>query len=649
MSGIVGLWNLDGQPVSSTLLNALSGPLAHRGPDAYGQWLRDSIGLACHLMRITPESAAETQPAIHPSGPVLVFDGRLDNRDELLAQLKDARGITRQSPDTALILAIYDIHGERFIEHLAGDFALALYDPRRKTLLLARDVLGIRPLYHTRVGNCFLFASEIKALLAHPKMTARPNDDMLACYIASSRPKDVSMTCFQGIVSLPPAHVAVIRPEGTSTRQYWDFSVTAQRFDSIQEYAGAFRHYLTQAVQRRLRSTPPVVVSISGGLDSSSILCLAERERRARPQTAPSLVGLSFLSPEGSPSDEKEFLVHIEHMYGLSIQRMPTAPGGIMTACQEALWHIEAPFLDQQWNTTHAFFQTARQLGARVILTGHWADQVLFPQGYLVDLFRRLAWRDIHSHLSEFGRWMTEADPRFFRQRFWLDLIKHHVPARLFPLLRRLRTTPPPAWYADSFRRRALRHVPSQPVLGTHLPTVHARSLYEEVRSSFQTRCMEWDNKVAAMHGCDIAFPFLDRDLIMFLMGIPGEIQTWKGVPKGLLREAMRGILPDAITDRTWKANFSHLVNDGMRQDYPQLVNCLGAESAAVRRGYLDRTTTDSLLQSYRQQLKNQTSEAAWALSDLLGLELWLQVFFEQNTGLQQPPVPDTPAYTSVS
>ena len=650
MSGIVGIWNLDGTPVSATVLSSMSASLAHRGGDDEGHWVQGPVGLACQLLRITPESMTETQPAVYHSGTILVFDGRLDNREEILARFPDAPDLTAHSPDPDLVSALYRRYGERFVEYLAGDFALALYDQRRQRLLLARDAIGIRPLYYVRIGACVLFASEIKALLAHPQVTARPNDDMLACYAASSRPKDVSMTCFQGIVSLPPAHVALVTPQQLETRQYWDFTVTAQRFSSIQDYAEAFRYHLSNAVRRRLRSRQPVVVSISGGLDSSSILCLAETLRRTSPASLPPSIGLSYLSPEGSPSDEKEFLIHIERMYNLAIQRIPMGSTGLMDVCREALWHIEAPFLDQQWNTVHTFFQTTRQQGARVVLTGHWADQVLFPQGYLVDLFRRLAWRDIHHHLSEFGRWMTDTDPHYFRQRFRLDLIKYHIPARLFPALRRLRTSPPPAWYADSFRQRALRHVPLQPVLGTHLPTVHARSLYEEVRSSFQIRCMEWDNKVAAMHGCETAFPFLDRDLIMFLMGIPGEIQTWKGVPKGLLREAMRGILPDAITERKWKANFSHLVNDGIQQDFPQLANYLGAESVAVQEGYLDRMATDTLLQDYRQQLSNnETSEAAWALSDLLGLELWLRVFFGQSDMLPRTPAPDRPAYTTVS
>ena len=638
MSGIVGMWNRDGAPVSSALLASLNRTLAHRGPDGARQWTDGAVGLACQLSRVTPESAAEIQPLIHPSGCALVFDGRLDNRDEILRRIHDAPNITAQSPDSNLILALYQHGGERFAEHLAGDFALALYDPTHRMLLLVRDALGIRPLYYTFTRQSVLFASEIKSLLAHPGVIARPNDDMLACYLLGSKPEDTSMTCFQDIASLLPAHVARITADGFSIRQYWDFSITEQRCDSFQDYADAFRTHFSNAVRRRMRSAQPVAVSVSGGLDSSSILCVAETLRRSSPSTVPLAQGFSYLSPEGSPSDEKAFLVDIERCYDIAIERVPPRRPGMMDGCLDAVWHIEAPFLDQQWNTMHGFFHTAQQRGARVMLTGHWADQVLFPQAYLVDLFRQLQWREIAAHLREFGRWMTDTDPRFFTRRFWLDLVKYHVPNALVPHLRRLRAGQPPAWYTNTIRQLARQHVPRQPILGTHLPTAHARSLYEEVRSSYQVRCMEWNNKVAAMHGLEMTFPFLDRDLLSFLMSIPGEIQTWKGIPKGLLREAMRGILPDSIVNRTWKADFTQVVNEGMLLDYPQLIGCLEMESAAVKWGYLDNDVMNTLLPKFRRQLHSRTAEAAWTLSDLLGLELWLQVFFEKNEGPRSRP-----------
>ena len=125
MSGIIGVWNLDGRPVEPELLSRLSAPLAHRGPDGEGQWIKGPVGLSCQLMRVTPESLHETQPLVHPAGPVIVFDGRLDNREELLSLLKGAWGAEADSPDPALVLAAYDKWGEGFPEHLNGDFALA--------------------------------------------------------------------------------------------------------------------------------------------------------------------------------------------------------------------------------------------------------------------------------------------------------------------------------------------------------------------------------------------------------------------------------------------------------------------------------------------------------------------------------------------
>ena len=638
MSGIAGIWNRDGAPVSPALLASLNRTLVHRGPDGSRQWIDDNIGLACQLSRVTPESITETQPAVHPSGLALVFDGRLDNREDILAHLSEEPDITTHSPDPDLILALYQRYGERFAEHLAGDFALGLYDQHRRTLLFVRDAIGIRPLYYTFTRHSALFASEIKALLVHPQVSARPNDDMLACYLLGSRPEDTGMTCFRNIASLPPAHLASITQEGCTIRRYWDFSVTTPQCRSLPDYADAFRHYLTQAIRRRMRSMHPVAVSVSGGLDSSSILCLGETLRRSAPAPVPALLGLSYLSPEGSPSDEKAFLVDIEHRYNIAIERVPAGRPGMMDGCLEAIWHIEAPFLDQQWNTMRQFLGTAQQRGARVMLTGHWADQVLFPQAYLVDLFRQLRWREAASHLREFGRWMTDADPRFFQRCFWLDLIKYHVPRAFVPHLRRLRAGRPPAWYAKSIRRLARRHVPRQPILGTHLPTVHACSLYEEVRSSYQVRCMEWNNKIAAMQGLEMTFPFLDRDLLSFLMSIPGEILSRNGVPKGLLREAMRGTLPDPIVNRTWKADFTQIVNEGMLLDYPQLIDHLESDPAAVRWGYLDSDVMRTMLPKFRQQLHSHTAEAAWILSDLLGLELWLRTFFQaERQPLSEP------------
>src|SRR5436309_2604073 len=158
MSGIVGVWNLDGRPVENAVLARMSASMAHRGPDGERLWVDGAVGLACQLLRVTPEARTEIQPLVHSSGVALVFDGRLDNRDELLQILRPEQGISAASSDPALVLAAYEVFGDRLPERLAGDFAFGLFDPNHRKLLLARDAIGLRPLHYCRVGETFLFA-----------------------------------------------------------------------------------------------------------------------------------------------------------------------------------------------------------------------------------------------------------------------------------------------------------------------------------------------------------------------------------------------------------------------------------------------------------------------------------------------------------
>jgi asparagine synthase (glutamine-hydrolysing) len=560
----------------------------------------------------------------------VVFDGRLDNREDLLGSLKDSYPVSSSSPDPDLVLAAYEAFGDRFPERLLGDFALGLFDPARRQLLLARDVMGIRPLYYCRILDTFLFGSEIKALLAHPEVSIKPNDDTLANFFLANV-RDPEMTFFEAISSLPPAHMAFLTPQGFTKRRYWDFdSAGSIRLSSFGEYAEGFRHLFEQAVRRRMRSAHPIAVSVSGGLDSSSILCMAERLTSREPGI-PKPLGISYISAEGSPSDERGFLIDIENRYGSRIHRVPFGPAELVEGSKEAVWQLEVPWLDEQWENIRVFHSTIQHLGARVVLTGHWADQVLFPSGYLIDLFRCLEWRKVREHLNEFTVWQTDADPRFFSRGFLISLVKYHVPRALYPLARRVRVKRDRPWYSKALHRRAFRHAWQQPVNGWTGPSVHATSLYEQVRSAHQVLCMEWNNKMAAMHRLEMTYPFLDRDLLSFLMAVPGEVLTWNGVPKALLRAAMRDVLPEAIVNRRWKADFSHLVNETVKREFHRLIRCLDYQGEAVERGYVRADVIKKNVEVLHGRLSGPTCEVAWRLSDLLGFELWLRVFFRKS------------------
>lgn len=640
MSGITGIWNLDGRPLESALLAAMSSRQSHRGPDEAGRWVEGPVGLACQMLRVAPESAAGFQPVVHRSGVVAVFDGRIDNREDFLSAFTK-RDLSADSSDAALVLAAYDALGERFVERLNGDFALGVFDPRRRRLLLARDPIGIRPLHYCFARETFLFASEIKCLLAHPQVSAAPDEDALADFLLHGYVPD-GRTFFKNICTVPPAHLTLLTLRGFTTRRYWDFDTTRHiRFGSFGEYAEGFNCHFAQAVRRRLRTSGTAAVAVSGGLDSSAIFCVAQREsRHGAGIQAP--MGLSQLAPAGSRADEQAFLLDIERDYGAAIERVSDGVPGIMRQARDELWHVEAPFLDALGNRHHEFLRAVSQRGVRVLLSGHWGDQMLCEQRYLVDLARRFEWTTVWAHLKEYPRWYDDVERPGFTREFFRDLVRHHAPDVMVTLARRFRAKEKPplpalAWYTGSFRLHGNGPRSRPAVPGGPRVAAHAQSMYREVRNSYHVLCMESNDKAAAMYGMEMAFPFLDRDLLSFLMAIPGEMQTWKGISKALLREGLRGVVPASILERRGKADFSDLTNSGMERDLPQVIECVRSPGTAIELGYVERHAIITELQRLNGRIRGPDCSVAWALQELLSLELWLEVFVTNSHSAAEP------------
>jgi len=640
MSGIAGIYNLDGRPVERSEIQQMLNSIAHRGPDGSGVRINGPVALGCQLLRVTPESTKETQPFIHPSGNVVVFDGRLDNREELLVKLQNSPEISKTSPDPVFVSAAYDAFGAKFAEHLIGDFAIGLFDPNRQKLLLARDAIGVRPLYYYCTRDMFLFSSEIKALLSHPQVSSQPNDAYLAEFLFERLSGDDGdgSTFFKGVFTLPPGFAAIVTSDGLLTRQYWDFDVTRYiRFNSFDEYAEGFRHYFEQSVRRRLRSAYPVAVSVSGGLDSSSIFCLAETIRKREPQQYPDILGFSLISEDGTPQDEKSFLSDIEQDYSASIRRILMGPQGVINGSRERLWHVESPFLDNLGGLAEPLYENIKESGARILLSGVMGDQILFQQAYLLDLFNHMSWYKIWAHLREFGKWNIDVDPKWFRNYFFLNLLKSYVPQSFMPHLRRIKRKFIKSdlnfrVYKRIFSERAYKHVSNNGVSNNLSGTAHSKSLYKQIKSRYNTFSLEWNNKLASIYEMEFSYPFLDRDLVCYLMAIPGDIQTWKGVPKGILREAMRVVLPARILQRRWKADFTDLINNRVARDFHNIASDLQSRGMVVRLGYVDETMLSFELERLRDQIRRFDCLVSWSLYDLLALEIWLQIFFGGTT-----------------
>ena len=276
MSGIAGILHFDGRPVEAEDVERMLEQMPHRGSDAVGIWRRGSVGLGHRLLHTLPEDTGSRFPLVVSDGEfVVTADIRLDNRETLISTL----GLGDRDPgsisDTYLLLVAYQKWGERCPEHLLGDFAFAIWDERRKALFCARDHMGLKTLCYYLSADTFVFASDIKGLWGIPEVPKQVNEREIAAYLANIFP-DKSATFFNHIFRLPPAHTMSIRDGGFQLRSYWEPNPSPDvKPSSDAEYAEQFKVIFIEAVRCRLRSVYPIGSMLSGGLDSSSVTCIA--------------------------------------------------------------------------------------------------------------------------------------------------------------------------------------------------------------------------------------------------------------------------------------------------------------------------------------------------------------------------------------
>jgi asparagine synthase (glutamine-hydrolysing) len=630
MSGIFGLWHLDGRPADRSVLSQCLAQLTPQGAAGSGYWADGSTALGCKSSDAAFDRSADPRPLTF-GDHVCVFCGRLDNRGELSRAFRNHPVVSPDCPDAAFVLAAYDQYGSACVERIEGDFALSVFDTRTQQLLLARDRLGLRPLCYARSGPTFLFATDAKALLEFPGVQAEPDEATLADFLVGFLAADgVTRTFFRGIHSVPPAHVLIVSADRLSLGPYFAFDTARRlRLPAFRDYANALHEHFVAAVRKRLRSPNPVAVSVSGGLDSSYILCVAQRLAREESGLCPAVVGVNYGGPPGDPSDEIRFVRELERYSSTKIEHVAQRPGFFEHAPQE-VWHTESPAIDGLAHTAHAVLCRVRSTGARRFLTGHWGDQVLSDSDYLLDLLLSGQWRLLRQHRHE---WRTTASR--LALRLARDVVDRSAPALLKSAIWRTRgrlgAIWKSTWFTPRFRRLLIERFAAE--RATRLRgSSHAWAMHRQTHLGYHLQCMQWNTRIGAMHDVEMAFPYLDHDLIQFLMSIPGEVQSYEGVSRGLLRAAMRGVVPDAVIERRSKGEFTSLANRGVESDFGAIREILGADALSVRFGYVDGPVLWNLLDRWRTEIRTAGDGLRTdRIIRLCGLELLLRRFFSTS------------------
>lgn len=558
MSTLCGIVNLDEKPVEEAQIQAMNAAAADRTPDGRAHWIRGSVGLGFGWLRTTPESSGCRQPLENgPTQICLCFVGRIDNRDELCHLLESDGDSPRMDSDAELILRSYYRWQERCLSIVLGEFNFAIWDQDRERLLCARDLIGSRPFYYYQSGKSFYFASEIRQLLALPEIPRKPNEGMLGEYLVS-RMISKSETQFEGIMRLPPASCLVVKEGQVEVREYWaPAEVPRIRYQHDGEYADHLRELLFSAVDSRIRSQAPVGIQLSGGLDSSSVVAVAAELLRTRGVANPGLETYSLVFP-GWGCDESDFIEDVEGRSGFPAHRVTPAPLDRVRYAEQVTRYLDYP--DYPNGTmSDSLERVAQQGGVRVLLTGLGGDEWFQRTDlFLADLLRRGRLISAASWLRSLPEWTGSS---WKEHPLFVDGIAPLIPEGVKKAFRGRRSGSRVSnWiHPDFARRNDLHDRIRQRLDWSRFGDFSRAGSFLAATQGFQTHAIEMEERSAARFHIELRYPFHDRRIMEFGLGLPPD-QRWRnGLHKHVLREAVGDLLPESISQRRTKAEFSRV------------------------------------------------------------------------------------------
>jgi len=615
MSGFIGIFNSDGAPVDSDLLERLTGSLMFRGPDARAVWCQGSVGFGHTLFRTTWEARYERQPFTLDEQVWIVADARVDAREDLVRELGCEHDLAlNQTPDVELILRAYLKWGEACLDHVIGDFSFAIWDGRSRRLFCARDRFGVKLFYYARKSSCLVFSNTITTLRFHPEVSSRLNEFAIGDFLLFDSNWTLDTTFFTDIQKLPAGHHFTLSGTHFERRKYWQLvEPETVRFRNEEDYIEGFRERLDEAVSDRMR-TDKVAISLSGGVDSTN-MTLAARRVTQRNRIHIKFKGFTTVWDSLIPDNERYYSGVAARAF-----RMPVEHLALDAYRPYDGWECRFPQPEPShdpllhWETD--FYEHCSNF-SRVVLYGEGADEVFTPFN-LVTLLRH-----------------DQSLQTLFN--FCNSIFRHNVipfvGTGLFALWKSRRRTPEvpdaqlPKWLSKDFvarlslteRWRIRDHRIGSAISGTSNDPLDVLATGAKIR--FITPL--WEHVLTK---CDMGFygfpievrlPYLDSRVVLFALGLPNMPWTYN---KYLLRRLGRGVLPDEIISRPKTVLRGDPVAQSLRHNKELLINLSGLRLSPILEEILD-------VDEWRKSLR-ETSFETWPLWESLrvvSLNYWLQ------------------------
>lgn len=569
MCGIAGIYSIE-SIVTNSILKKMTDSIQHRGPDAEGQWItpNQQIGLGHRRLSIIDTSDLGNQPFHYLDRYTIVFNGEIYNYIELKEQLISKGYTFKSKTDTEVLLALYDLKKEQCLNDLDGMFSFCIWDQQEQTLFCARDRFGEKPFYyHFQPGKQFVFASEIKAIFA-AGIEKKVNNNMLFNYLSNAwleNPFNKPETFYNGIQKLEASHYLLIKRNLELKKvRYWKLDTQQSYTGSLTEATERFREMLTTSVQKRLRSDVTVGSSLSGGLDSSTIVAVVNSMSPFSQKT----FSASFPGYEKDETRYMEMVIQQTHVSPFFTT--PTADT-LITEIDKLFYHQEEPFASASILAQWEVMKLAKKNDTIVLLDGQGADELL--AGYTLyyrSFFQELYATDKNLFNAEYtaykewgGRNHFEFDTKF--------KLEAKFP-KLFHLYANWRSRPfPNTDMCSDFYEHHKFATPAplnfKPVLNSHLETILCVSGFENL--------LRYADRNSMAFSREVRLPYLNHQLVEFCYSLPSTYKIKQGWSKYILRKAFEKKIPEAITWRKDKIGYAPPEEQWLQA--PQMKNILEA------------------------------------------------------------------------
>lgn len=559
MCGIAGIVSVNPNEVSQQRLKVMTDSIVHRGPDGEGQWVSDegTVGLGHRRLSIIDLSEQAAQPMHFQDRYTLVFNGEIYNYVELRETLKKQGYLFRTSSDTEVLMALYDREQENCLQLLDGMFAFALYDKQERALFCARDRFGEKPFhYHYVPGKSFVFGSEMKELWAAGVAKAT-NNKMLYNYLRYGfvqNPTNGAETFFENIFRLEQAHYILLDTKKLSFKKvkYWDLDLSKSSGLSLEDASLTFRELFLTSIKRRLRSDVPVGSSLSGGLDSSAVVCAIDYlngDKRIHQKT------FSAQFP-GYEKDESYFQKLVNNQ--TQSDAFYTHPDGdlMLSELDKVFWHQEEPFSSASIMAQFEVFKLARKNNVTVLLDGQGADEVLagyhpYFMYYFLELEKNTT---VFKHqLNTYAQLHSTNNINGVYKRDLKYQLRKKLPLA-FDTMRKVKKvlTETKGSFSNEFYQENKRESFLHPSKYYSLN----EALYSSLLGGSLQDLLRYADRNSMAHSLEVRLPFLSHELVEFVFSLPATYKIHEGWTKYIMRNSLKDILPKEITWRVDKIGY---------------------------------------------------------------------------------------------